>query len=199
MNVLNAMPKSLQARAKGHLHDIWQAETKAEANDAFDFFVATYGVKWDKAVAKLVKDRDALLTFYDYPAEHWKHIRSSNPIESTFATVRHRTKRTKGCLSRKTGLAMAFKLMMSAQKKWRKLDGRNRLPEIIQGVQFRDGSATFKPPPDQASPTSAHISVGRRSIRRDQSPAEPHGKRIDRVDKGSHFCYAVQVQKRRRD
>jgi len=82
MNVLNAMPKSVQAKAKGHLHDIWQAETKAKANAAFDFFVATYGVKWDKAVAKLVKDRDALLTFYDYPAEHWKHIRTSNPIES---------------------------------------------------------------------------------------------------------------------
>ena len=98
-----------------------------------------YGVKWDQAVAKLVKDRDALLTYYNFPAEHWKHIRTSNPIESTFATVRHRTKRTKGCLSRKTGLAMAFKLMMSAQKKWRKLDGRNRLPEIIQGGEFRDG------------------------------------------------------------
>ena len=98
MNVLNAMPKSVQAKAKAHLHDIWQAETKATANVAFDFFVETYGVKWDKAVAKLVKDRDALLTFYDFPAEHWKHIRTSNPIESTFATVRHRTKRTKGCL-----------------------------------------------------------------------------------------------------
>ncbi len=117
----------------------WQAETKAKANVAFDFFVETYEVKWDKAVAKLVKDRDALLTFYDYPAEQWKHIRTSNPIESTFATVRHRRKRTKGCLSRKTGLAMAFKLMMSAQKKWRNLDGRNRLPEIIQEVEFRDG------------------------------------------------------------
>jgi putative transposase len=139
MNVLNAKPKSLHSQAKAHLHDIWQAETRAEAEAAFDFFVGTYGVKWDKAVAKLVKDRDALLTFYDYPAEHWKHIRTSNPIESTFATVRHRTKRTKGCLSRKTGLAMAFKLMMSAQGKWRKLDGRNRLPEIIQGVEFRDG------------------------------------------------------------
>ena len=139
MNVLNAMPNSLQAKARAHLHDIWQAETRAEANAAFDFLVETYGVKWDKAVAKLVKDRDVLLTFYDYPAEHWKHIRTSNPIESTFATVRHRTKRTKGCLSRKTGLAMAFKLMMSAQSKWRKLDGRNRLPEIIEGVEFRDG------------------------------------------------------------
>jgi putative transposase len=139
MNVLNALPKSLQEKAKGHLHDIWQAETKAEACAAFDFFVDTYGVKYDKAVAKLLKDRAALLTFFDYPAEHWKHIRTSNPIESTFATVRHRTKRTKGCLSRKTGLAMAFKLMMSAQGKWRKLDGQNRLPEIIQGVVFRDG------------------------------------------------------------
>lgn len=139
MNVLNAMPKSIQEKAKGQLHDIWQAETKAAANAAFDVFIETYGVKWDKAVAKLVKDRTALLTFYDYPAEHWKHIRTSNPIESTFATVRHRTKRTKGCLSRKTGLAMAFKLMMSAQKKWRKLDGQNRLPEIIQGIEFRDG------------------------------------------------------------
>jgi len=133
------MPKSVQAKAKGHLHDIRQAETKAKANAAFNFFVETYGVKWDKAVAKLVKDRDALLTFYGYPAEHWKHIRTSNPIESTFATVRHRTKRTKGCLSRETGLAMAFKLMISAQKKWRKLDGQNRLPEIIQGIEFRDG------------------------------------------------------------
>ncbi|SLN69600.1 Transposase, Mutator family [Aquimixticola soesokkakensis] len=102
------------------------------------FFVDAYGVKWDKAVAKPVKDRDALLTFYDYPAEHWKHIRTSNPIESTFATVRHRTKRTKGCLRRKTGLAMAFRLMMSAQTKWRKLDGRNRMPEVINGVEFRD-------------------------------------------------------------
>ena len=139
MNVLNALPKSLQDKAKSHLHDIWQAETKAEAETAFDFFVESYGVKYDKAVAKLVKDREALLTFYDYPAEHWKHIRTSNPIESTFATVRHRTKRTKGCLSRRTGLAMAFKLMMSAQGKWRKLDGQNRLPEIIQGVEFRDG------------------------------------------------------------
>ena len=139
MNVLNALPRSVQAKAKGHLHDIWQAETRAEAEAAFDFFVETYGVKWDKAVDKLVKDRDVLLTFYDFPAEHWKHIRTSNPIESTFATVRHRTKRTKGCLSRKTGLAMAFKLMMAAQSKWRKLDGQNRLPEIIQGVEFRDG------------------------------------------------------------
>jgi transposase-like protein len=144
MNVLNALPKSLQDKAKNHLHDIWQAETKAEASAAFDFFVEIYGVKYDKAVTKLVKDRATLLTFYDFPAEQWKHIRTTNPIESTFATVRHRTKRTKGCLSRRTGLAMAFKLMMSAQGKWRKLDGQNRLPEIIQGVEFRDGLRQLK-------------------------------------------------------
>ena len=120
------------------LHDLLD-DGKAEAGAAFDFFVETYGVKYDKAVAKLVKDRKALLTFYDYPAEHWKHIRTSNPIESTFATVRHRTKRTKAYLSRRTRLAMAFKLMMSAQGKCRKLDGQNRLPEIIQRVEFRDG------------------------------------------------------------
>jgi transposase-like protein len=139
MNVLNALPKPVQAKAEAHLHDIWQAETRAAASAAFDHFVDVYGVKWDKAVAKLVKDCDALLSFYDFPAEHWKHIRTSNPIESTFATVRHRTKRTKGCLSRKTGLAMTFRLMMSAQTRWRKLDGQNRLPEVVSGVEFRDG------------------------------------------------------------
>ncbi len=138
-NVLNAMPKSLHAKVKGHLHDIWQAETNADAEAAFDFFVAAYGVKYEKAAAKLIKDRDVLLSFYDFPAEHWKHIRTSNPIESMFATVRHRTGKTKGCLSRKTGLAMAFRLMVSAQAKWRKLDGANRLPEIIEGIAFKDG------------------------------------------------------------
>ena len=138
-NVLNAMPKSVQAKAKGHIHDIWQAETRQDAASAFDFFVETYDVKYQKAVGKLIKDRDVLLSFYDFPAEHWKHIRTTNPIESTFATVRHRTKKTKGCLSRKTALAMTFKLMMSAKQKWRKLDGANRLPEIIQGIEFKDG------------------------------------------------------------
>ncbi|MFU8866240.1 MAG: IS256 family transposase [Rhodobacterales bacterium] len=138
-NILNAMPKSVQAKAKGHLHDIWQAETRVDAEAAFDFFVASYGMKYDKAAAKLTKDRSVLLAFYDFPAEHWKHIRTTNPIESIFATVRHRTGKTKGCLSRKTGLAMAFKLMVSAQTKWRKLDGANRMPEIIEGIEFKDG------------------------------------------------------------
>jgi putative transposase len=139
-NVLNAMPKSVQAKAKGHLHDIWQAEPKADADTAFDFFIETYGVKYEKAASKLTKDRDVLLAFYNFPAEHWKHIRTTNPIESVFATVRHRTGKTKGCLSRKTGLAMAFKLMMSAQGKWQKLNGANRMPEIIQGIAFIDGT-----------------------------------------------------------
>ena len=133
------MPKSVQPKAKGHLHDIWQAETKADAEAAFDFFVETYGVNYDKAVAKLVKDREVLLGFRDFPAEHWKHIRTSTPIESTFATVRHRTGKTKGCLRRKTGLAMAFRLMMSAQAKSLKRDGANRLPEIVRGIAFKDG------------------------------------------------------------
>ena len=138
-NVLNQMPKSLQARAKGHLHDIWMAETKADADVAFDFFIEAYGAKYDKATQRLVKDRDVLLRFYDFPAEHWKHIRTSNPIESTFATVRLRTVKTKGCLSRKTALAMTFKLILSAKRKWRKLDGSTLLAEVIDGVPFQDG------------------------------------------------------------
>ena len=138
-NVLNQMPKSLQARAKGHLQEIWMAETKVEAERAFDFFVQAYGVKYEKAVERLTKDHDRLLTFYDFPAEHWKHVRTTNPIESTFATVRLRTNKTKGCLSRKTALAMTFKLILSAKRKWRKLDGANQLAEVIQGVPFKDG------------------------------------------------------------
>ncbi len=143
-NVLNQMPKSLQARAKGHLQDIWMAETKADAEGAFDFFLQAYGAKYDKAVERLAKDRDRLLTFYDFPAEHWKHVRTTNPIESTFATVRLRTNKTKGCLSRKTALAMAFKLILSAKRKWRKLDGSNQLAEVIQGVPFKDGIKFIK-------------------------------------------------------
>jgi transposase-like protein len=96
-------------------------------------------VKYGRAVGKLVKDRDELLAFYDFPAEHWKHIRTTNPIESVFATVRNRTRKTKGCLNRKTALAMVFRLMMSARKKWRRINGPNRLPEVIQGIAFKDG------------------------------------------------------------
>jgi putative transposase len=133
------MPESVQLKAKAHLKGIWMAETKAIAETAFDFLVEAYGVKYERVVKCLIKDRDDLLAFCDFPAEHWKHIRTTNPIESTFATVRHRTKKTKGCLSRKTALAMTHQLMLSAKKKWRKLDGQTRLPEIIQGLEFRDG------------------------------------------------------------
>jgi putative transposase len=138
-NVLNKLPKSLQARAKRTLQDIWMAETKREAAAAFDAFAESYAPKYAKAVECLTKDRDALLAFYDFPAEHWKHLRTSNPIESTFATVRHRTIRSKGCLSNKTALAMVFKLVEAAQKSWRRLDGHNQLPKLITGVKFADG------------------------------------------------------------
>ena len=138
-NVLNKLPKGLQKKAKGRLQDIWMAETRKDAESAFDFFLEAYGPKYDKAAACLAKGRDVLLTFYDFPAEHWKHVRTTNPIESTFATVRLRTYRTKGCLSRKTAMAMVFKLCQCAQRKWRKLDGSNHLAEIIRGVKFVDG------------------------------------------------------------
>ena len=115
------------------------AETRPAAEAAFDAFIAAYELKYDKAAACLAKDRQALLAFYDFPAEHWKHLRTSNPIESTFATVRHRTIRSKGCLSNKTALAMVFKLVNAAQKSWRRLDGHNQLPKLIQGVKFTDG------------------------------------------------------------
>ncbi|KKL54977.1 hypothetical protein LCGC14_2260020 [marine sediment metagenome] len=138
-NVLNKLPKGLQNKAKQHLQDIWMAETRKAAERAFDFFLEAYGPKYDKAVACLAKDRDALLTFYDFPAEHWKHVRTTNPIESTFATVRLRTYRTKGCLSRKTAMSMVFKLCQGASKKWRKLNGSNQFAEIIRGVKFVDG------------------------------------------------------------
>lgn len=138
-NVLNKLPASLQGKAKHDLHAIYEAENRKAAEQAFDRFVAKYGVKYDKAVACLSKDREALLTFYDFPAEHWKHVRTSNPIESTFATVRLRTDKTKGCLSRQTALAMVYKLAKSAERRWRRLDGSARLAQVIQGVQFRDG------------------------------------------------------------
>ena len=138
-NVLNKLPKSVQPRAKQHRQDIWMAETRAVAEKAFDFFLEAYGPKYDKAVACLAKDRDVLLAFYDFPAEHWKHIRTTNPIESTFATVRLRTTKTKGCLSRMTALTMVFKLCQSASKKWRRLDGSHQIADIIQGVKFKDG------------------------------------------------------------
>ena len=138
-NVLNKLPNSLHAKAKRALHDIWTAETRNGAEAAFDAFIETYGRKYDKAVECLSKDRDTLLTFYDFPAEHWRHLRTTNPIESAFATVRHRTIRSKGCLSNNTALAMIFKLAQAAEKSWRRLKGYDLLPKVVLGVKFNDG------------------------------------------------------------
>jgi putative transposase len=153
-NVLNKLPPSLQGKAKQDLHAIYEAESREAAERAFDRFIAKYGPKYDKAVACLIKDREVLLTFYDFPAEHWKHVRTTNPIESTFATVRLRTDKTKGCLSRQTALAlsalptslrgiglgpMVYKLARSAERSWRRLDGSERLAQVLQGTRFRDG------------------------------------------------------------
>jgi len=138
-NVLDKLPKRLQPEAKNKLHQIWMAETRAEAEKAFDLVVQTYQAKYPKATECLAKDRAVLLTFYDFPAEHWIHLRTTNPIESTFATVRHRHRRTKGNGSRLACLTMVFKLMQSASKKWRLLNGCQLLPDVIAGVQFIDG------------------------------------------------------------
>jgi len=131
------------------------AETSRDAEAAFDAFIAAYRLKYDKAAECLAKDRQALLAFYDFPAEHWKHLRTSNPIESTFATVRHRTIRTKGCLSNKTALAMVFKLVDAAQKSWRRLDGHNQLPKLIQGVRLTDGIEVAANPTSSQAQTAA--------------------------------------------
>jgi putative transposase len=149
--VLNKLPKSQQPKAKRALQEIWMAETRNDAEAAFDAFVRTYAVKYDKAVDCLSKDRTTLLAFYDFPAEHWKHLRTSNPIESSFATVRHRTVRSKGCLSNKTALAMIFKLAQAAEKSWRRLNGHNQLPKLIQGVKFVDGIEAVRQHPQAAA------------------------------------------------
>lgn len=145
-NVLNELPKSIQGKAKAGLHEIWMAETKTQAEKAFDRFVRNFGAKYPKAVDCLVKDRAVLLTFYDFPAEHWIHIRTTNPIESSFATIRHRTSRTKNCVSRNTLLGLVFQLTLTAQKSWRKLRGFNRLPDVVKGIRFQDGIAVPNQP-----------------------------------------------------
>ena len=138
-NVLNKMPRSIQPKAKSMLHDIWMAETKIEAEKAFDLFLETFVGKYPAATACLEKDRDVLLTFYDFPAEHWTHIRTTNPIESTFATVRLRTRKTKGAGSRVASLTMVFKLALTAQEKWRALNGSQLIADVIRGINFVDG------------------------------------------------------------
>ncbi len=138
-NVLNKLPKSLQAKAKSNLHEIWMAETRDDANDAFDRFVQKYEAKYIRAIECLKKDRDVLLTFYDFPAEHWIHLRTTNPIESTFATVRLRHRRTKGNGNRTACLSMVFKLVLAAEKNWRRLNGSEQLGKLLEGYTFVDG------------------------------------------------------------
>jgi putative transposase len=139
VNVLDKLPKTLHSPAKSALYEIWQADDRANAEKAFDRFIATYDEKYPKAVECLRKDRDELLAFYDFPAAHWQHIRTTNPIESTFATIRLRTRKTRNCVSARSGLALMHQLAMSAQKRWRRLRGFQQLADVIAGVKFIDG------------------------------------------------------------
>jgi putative transposase len=138
-NILDKLPKAKQAKAKSLIHEIWMAETREAAGKAFDAFLESYQAKYPQATECLAKDRDVLLTFYDFPAEHWRHLRTTNPIESTFATIRLRHRRTKGSGSRVASLTMMFKLAESAAHRWRVLNGHQLLPDVIQGVVFQDG------------------------------------------------------------
>ena len=138
-NVLDKMPKSVQSKAKSMIHEMWQAPTKETALEAYRHFCSAWAEKYPKAVECLQKDEEQLFTFYDFPAAHWVHIRTTNPIESTYATIRHRTKRTKGCGSRTATLTMIWKLAMEAQKTWRRLMGYQTIPLVIEGRRFVDG------------------------------------------------------------
>lgn len=142
VNVLDKLPKKIQPRAKEKLHEMYQSETKADALSVYEQFLKLYGDKYPKACQCLEKDKDVLFTFYDFPAAHWLHLRTTNPIESTFATVRHRTRQTKGCGSREATLMMVYKLGMEAEKRWRKLNGSQLLIKVLTGVRFVDGEET---------------------------------------------------------
>jgi putative transposase len=150
-NVLDKLPKSIQPAAKSDLREIWTAPDRATAEAAIATFADKYGAKYAKAVTCLVKDRDPLLTFYDFPAEHWDHLRTSNPIESVFATVRHRTVRTKGALSQDTARLVVFKLVTAAAKTWRRLKGENQLPKVVQGITFTNGVEVTDTPAQNAA------------------------------------------------
>ena len=151
VNVLDKLPKSVQPAAKSDLREIWTAPDRATAEAAIATFTKKYGAKYEKAVTCLAKDQDALLTFYDFPAEHWDHLRTSNPIESVFATVRHRTVRTKGALSQDTARLLVFELVMAAAKTWRRLKGENQLPKVVQDVTFRNGVEVTDTPAQSAA------------------------------------------------
>jgi transposase-like protein len=139
VNVLDKLPKSLHGEAKSALHEMWQADSRENAHKAFDRFVSIYEAKYPKAVHCLARDREALLAFYDFPAAHWQHLRTTNPIESTFATIRLRTAKTRNCVSAKSGLSLMHQLAMSAQKRWRRLRAFRQLADLIAGVNFIDG------------------------------------------------------------
>jgi len=151
LNVLNKVPKSVQPNMKNDLREVRDAPDRATAEAAMAIFVDKYQAKYPKAVDCLTKDREALLTFFDFPAEHWDHLRTSNPIESVFATVRHRTVRTKGSLSHETARLMVFKLVMAAAKTWRRLKGENQLPMVVEGIKFADGVAVTTTPDQHAA------------------------------------------------
>ena len=150
-NVLNKVARSVQVNMKADLREIYGASTRAAAETAIDVFADKYGAKYEKAVACLTKDREALLAFFDFPAEHWDHLRTSNPIESVFATVRHRTVRTKGALSATTAKLMVFKLVNAAAKTWRRLKGENQLPKVVRGVKFQNGIEVIEMPAHHAA------------------------------------------------
>ncbi len=148
-NVLAALPKSLQGKAKADLQAIWMADTREAAVRAFERCVARYQAKYPKATEKLMQDREALLAFYDFPAEHWVHLRTTNPIESTFATVRHRTTRTKNCVSRSSFLGLAFKLAEEAAKTWRRIRAPKKVAELLQGTRYANGIPVTDSPPEE--------------------------------------------------
>ena len=153
-NVLDKLPKSVQPAAKSDLREIceiWAAPDRTTAETAIATFADKYGAKYERAVTCLTKDRDALLTFYNFPAEHWDHLRTSNPIESVFATVRHRTVRTRGALLQDTARLMVFKLVVAAAKTWRRLKGENQLPKVVQGVTFTNGVEVINTPAQSAA------------------------------------------------
>lgn len=138
-NILDKLPKQVQERAKNHIHDIYLAPTKREALEAYDLFMNLYQAKYPKACTCLSKDKDQLFAYYDFPADHWVHLRTTNPIESTFATVRHRSRRTKGCGSREATLVMVYKLGLEAEKHWRRLNGFELIDKVLHGIKFIDG------------------------------------------------------------
>jgi transposase-like protein len=150
-NILNKVALSVQANIKKDLREVYLAPNRASAEVAIDVFAEKYGAKYDKAVECLTKDRDALLALYDFPAEHWDHLRTTNPIESVFATVRHRTVRTKGSLSSTTDKLMVFKLLCAASKTWRRLKGTNQLPKVVAGVRFENGIEVIEVPANHAA------------------------------------------------